>query len=74
MSPPKALLCQIRVIKNTGVTRLVYSPSSSALNGPANFIDDGQRLWIIDWEVAGRGDRFLDLGCFAANCELDEAQ
>jgi thiamine kinase-like enzyme len=41
---------------------------------PANFLDDGQRLWIIDWEFAGRGDRFFDLGSFAANCELDEAQ
>src|SRR5947209_6155878 len=41
---------------------------------PANFIDDGERLWIIDWEFAGRGDRFFDLGSFAVNCELDEAQ
>jgi thiamine kinase-like enzyme len=41
---------------------------------PANFIDDGHRLWIIDWEFAGRGDRFFDLGSFAANCELEEAQ
>jgi thiamine kinase-like enzyme len=41
---------------------------------PANFIDDGQRVWIIDWEFAGRGDRFFDLGNFAVNCELDETQ
>jgi len=41
---------------------------------PANFIDDGQRVWIIDWEFAGRGDRFFDLGSFAVNCELDETQ
>jgi thiamine kinase-like enzyme len=41
---------------------------------PANFIDDGQRVWIIDWEFAGRGDRHFDLGSFAANCELNDAQ
>ncbi|WP_435020976.1 phosphotransferase [Tundrisphaera sp. TA3] len=41
---------------------------------PANLIDDGRRAWIIDWEYAGQGDRFFDLGCFAANGDLDEAQ
>lgn len=41
---------------------------------PANFIDDGRQLWIIDWEFAGRGDRFFDLGSFAANCELGAAE
>jgi thiamine kinase-like enzyme len=39
----------------------------------ANFIDDGSRLWIVDWEYAGMGDPFFDLGNFAANQELDEA-
>ncbi len=38
----------------------------------ANFIDDGQRLRIVDWEYAGMGDPFFDLGNFAANHELDE--
>lgn len=40
----------------------------------ANFIDDGQHIWIIDWEFAGRGDRTFDLGCFAVNCELSAGQ
>jgi thiamine kinase-like enzyme len=38
----------------------------------ANFIDDGERLWIVDWEYAGMGDPFFDLANFAANHELDE--
>jgi thiamine kinase-like enzyme len=38
----------------------------------ANFIDDGKRLWIVDWEYAGMGDPFFDLGNFAANHELDD--
>jgi thiamine kinase-like enzyme len=37
----------------------------------ANFVDDGSRLWIVDWEYAGMGDAFFDLGNFAANHELD---
>jgi thiamine kinase-like enzyme len=39
----------------------------------ANFIDDGSRLRIVDWEYAGMGDPFFDLGNFAANHRLDES-
>jgi thiamine kinase-like enzyme len=39
----------------------------------ANFIADGDRLWIVDWEYAGMGDPFFDLGNFAVNHELDAA-
>ena len=38
----------------------------------ANFIHDGARLWIVDWEYAGMGDPFFDLANFAVNNELDE--
>ena len=37
----------------------------------ANFIDDGARLRIVDWEYAGMGDPFFDLGNFSINHELD---
>jgi thiamine kinase-like enzyme len=43
---------------------------------PANFLRDGDGIQIIDWEYAGMGDRWFDLGNFAANNELaddDEA-
>ncbi|MFT3894777.1 MAG: choline/ethanolamine kinase family protein [Anaerolineales bacterium] len=33
------------------------------LNG--NFIDNGERICILDWEYAGMGDVFFDLGNFA---------
>jgi thiamine kinase-like enzyme len=36
----------------------------------ANFILDGERLWIVDWEYAGMGDVFFDLANFAVNHEL----
>ena len=37
----------------------------------ANFIDDGERLVIVDWEYAGMGDPFFDLANFSINHELD---
>jgi thiamine kinase-like enzyme len=40
----------------------------------ANFLDDGERLRIVDWEYAGMGDRFFDLANFSVNHELDAAQ
>ena len=40
----------------------------------ANFIDDGERIRIIDWEYAGMGDPFFDLGNFSINHELTEDQ
>jgi thiamine kinase-like enzyme len=36
----------------------------------ANFIDDGERIRIVDWEYAGMGDRFFDLANFSVNHEL----
>jgi thiamine kinase-like enzyme len=58
----------------------------SALEGPelpcpchndllaSNLIDDGSAVRIIDWEYAGMGDRWFDLGNLAANNEFDKAQ
>ena len=37
----------------------------------ANFIDDGRRLRIVDWEYAGMGDVFFDLANFSINHGLD---
>jgi thiamine kinase-like enzyme len=40
----------------------------------ANWIDDGERLWIIDWEYAAMGDLFFDLGNFAVHLQLTDAE
>jgi thiamine kinase-like enzyme len=42
----------------------------------ANFIDDGDRIRIVDWEYAGMGDVFFDLANFSINNGLgrDERQ
>ena len=42
------------------------------LNG--NFIDDGARIRILDWEYAGMGDIFFDLGNFAVQHEFNDEQ
>ncbi len=39
---------------------------------PENLIDDGDRLWLIDWEYAGLGDPATDLANLAMNFALDE--
>ena len=39
----------------------------------ANFIDDGKRLWLIDWDYAGFNSPLFDLANLASNNQLDEA-
>ena len=40
----------------------------------ANFIDDGDRVWLIDWEYAGFNSPLFDLGGLASNNEMDAEQ
>jgi thiamine kinase-like enzyme len=40
----------------------------------ANFIDDGKRLWLLDWEYAGFNSPLFDLGGLASNSELSFEQ
>ncbi len=38
----------------------------------ANILDDGKRLWLIDWDYAGFNSPLFDLGGLASNNELLE--
>ncbi len=40
----------------------------------ANLIDDGQRLWLLDWEYGGFNSPLFDLGGLASNNELFSEQ
>jgi thiamine kinase-like enzyme len=40
----------------------------------ANFIDDGTRLWLVDWEYAGFNSPLFDLGGLASNSEFSPEQ
>jgi thiamine kinase-like enzyme len=39
----------------------------------ANFLHDGERVRIVDWEYAGMGDRYFDLGNLSVNNGFTEA-
>ncbi len=41
---------------------------------PANFLHDGARMWLIDWDYAGFNSPLFDLGGLAANNGLSEVQ
>ena len=41
---------------------------------PGNFMDDGRRLWLIDWEYGAFGTAMFDLANLSSNGEFDPAQ
>ncbi len=41
---------------------------------PANFLDDGKRLWLIDFEYAGFSTSMFDLAGAASNAGMTDAQ
>jgi thiamine kinase-like enzyme len=41
---------------------------------PGNFMDDGRRLWLIDWEYGAFGTAMFDLANLSSNGEYDPAQ
>jgi thiamine kinase-like enzyme len=59
-----------RLERAAGPTRLALTHNDLM---PGNFIDDGRRLWLIDWEYAGFGAPLFDLATLAVDNEIDEA-
>jgi thiamine kinase-like enzyme len=41
---------------------------------PGNFIDDGKRIWLIDWDYAGFNSPLFDLSNLASNNQFDHEQ
>lgn len=39
-----------------------------------NFLDDGRRMWIVDWEYSGMNDPLWDLGDLSVEAGFDAAQ
>jgi thiamine kinase-like enzyme len=39
-----------------------------------NYLDDGERLWLVDWEYSGNNDPTFELGNTAQELGYDEAQ
>jgi thiamine kinase-like enzyme len=60
-----------RLERAVGAIELVYG-HNDLLAG--NLIDDGGRLWLIDWDYAGFNSPLFDLGGLASNNALTEQQ
>jgi len=55
----------------TGPVNLVFGHNDLLA---ANFMHDGSRFWLIDWDYAGFNSALFDLGGLASNNGLDEGQ
>ncbi len=55
----------------TGPVEIVFAHNDLL---PANFIDDGERLWLIDFDYAGFDSPLFDLSNLASNNELTDEQ
>ena len=38
----------------------------------ANFLNDGSKIWVVDWEYGGFNDPLFDIGGLSSNNDLDE--
>ncbi len=68
---PKLLDAATLLEKASGPYDLVYSHNDLL---SANILDDGKRLWLIDWDYAGFNSPLFDLGGLASNNEFNEPQ
>ena len=39
-----------------------------------NFLDTGERMWMVDWEYSGMNDPMWDLGDLSVEAGFDAAQ
>jgi len=68
---PECLAIAEKLEADIGPIELVYGHNDMMA---ANILDDGQRLWLIDWDYAGFNSPLFDLGGLASNNLLTEAQ
>lgn len=68
--PALARLMQIteRLEEIVGPVEIVYGHNDLL---PSNLLDDGQRLWLIDWDYAGFNSPLFDLANLCSNNELE---
>ena len=61
---PRFLAVNAELEEALGPVRLVFGHNDLL---PANFIDDGARLWLVDWDYAGFNSSLFDLANLASN-------
>ncbi len=64
---PRLLAAAQELEKRVGAIELVFGHNDLLA---ANLIDDGARLWLVDWEYGGFNSPLFDLGGLASNNEL----
>ena len=64
---PDLLVTAARLEKALGPVDIVFGHNDLLAT---NFIDDGARLWLVDWEYAGFNSPLFDLGGLASNNEF----
>ncbi len=57
--------------KTVGEIKLVFGHNDLLA---ANFIDDGERLWLLDWDYAGYNSALFDLANLSSNNDLSPKQ
>jgi thiamine kinase-like enzyme len=68
---PRFLKINEELEKKIGEIKLVFGHNDLLA---ANFIDDGKRLWLIDWDYAGYNTGLFDLANLCSNNELSPEQ
>ena len=67
---PKLLAMADELEKAVGPVDIVFGHNDLL---PSNFLDDGKRIWLIDWDYAGFNSPLFDLSNLASNNEVEEA-
>src|SRR3954468_3882803 len=68
---PRLLATAERVERELGPIEVVFGHNDLL---PSNLIDDGERLWLIDWDYAGFSTPLFDLANLATNAGLEPEQ
>jgi len=68
---PLLLASAARLEAAVGPVQIVFGHNDLL---PANILDDGARLWLVDWEYAGFNGPTFDLGGLASNAGMDASQ
>ena len=68
---PRLLAISETLEREVGPVKLVFGHNDLLA---ANFIDDGKRIWLVDWDYAGFNSALFDLGGLASNNQLDAEQ
>ena len=74
--PPDYLDFEPQMERIRGALAVRAEPTVACNNDllAGNFIDDGTRIWLIDYEYAGNNDACFELGNIGSECHLSEEE